>query len=236
MELEEKLYAILTTSTGRHILDSGGAYGRHWESNQRRSLQSFKDEERAYLDEYGSLTISLFHHLWEALEVTSISEALDADFEAFSKDREGSYLEDIEAFIKHIGAQVGYSENSYNRDSCLSQVIQYHTFAFGNCDYVALQIHQGADVRGGYTRPFIFQLVDEYALLSESGSILCTGEEKHRYDWSGGEWTIEGNYDPAYDPYNLQVEARKVGVTAYIPCYHCGAPLEGTDTREKVQS
>jgi hypothetical protein len=234
--VEEKLYTILTTGTGQHMLDSGGAYGRHWQRNQLRSLESFKEEEVATLDEWGSLTIPLFHHLWEALNVTSLSEALDADFQAFSKDREGSYMEDSEAFIKHIGAEAGYSENSYNRDSCLSQVIQYQTFALGNRDYVALQIHQGADVRGGYTRPYIFELADEYALEYESGSIWCEGEEAHRYDWSGGEWTIEGSYNPAIDPYQLQTEARKVGITEYIPCYECGAPLKGTDTRKEVNA
>jgi hypothetical protein len=25
-----------------------------------------------------------------------------------------------------------------------------------------------------------------------------------------------------------------VGVTEYVPCYQCGAPLEGTDSRQKV--
>jgi hypothetical protein len=234
--VEEKLYTILTTGTGQHMLDSGGAYGRHWQRNQLRTLESFKEEKEATLDEYGGLTISLFHHLWEALNVTSLSEALDADFQAFSKDKEGSYMEDSEAFIESIGAEAGYSENSYNRDSCLSQVIQYQTFTLGNRDYVALQIHQGADVRGGYTRPYIFELADEYALLSEHASILCTGEETHRYDWSGGEWTIQGSYNPAIDPYKLMEEARKVGVTEYIPCYECGAPIEGTDTRKEVSA
>jgi len=234
--LEEKIYTILTTGTGQHMLDSGGDSGRHWQRNQLRTLESFKEEKEASLDEWGGLTISLFHHLWEALNVTRFSEALDEEFKEFSKDKEGSYLDDIAAFIKHMKAEAGYSENSYNRDSCLSQVIQYQTFRSGERDYVALQIHQGADVRGGYTRPYIFELADEYALLSESGSVSCTGEEKHRYDWSGGEWTIEGSYNRAVDPYQLQTEARKVGVTDYIPCYECGAPLEGTDTRKEVNA
>ena len=186
------------------------------------------------MDEWGEVTISLFHHLVEALHVTRLSEALDEELYAFSKGREeGSYLEDIEAFIEHIGAEEGYSENSYNRESNLSQVIQYQTFTLGGTEYVALQVHQGADVRGGYTRPYIFELADEYALLSEWGSIECTGEESHRYDWSS-EWLIEGS--PAPSPYELMTEARKVGITDYIPCYQCGAPLEGTDKRVKVEA
>jgi len=231
--LEEKLYTILTTGTGRHMLDSGGDSGRHWQRNQLKPIDSFKEEPRAVMDEWGEVTISLFHHLVEALHVTRLSEALDEELTDFSKEREGSYLEDIEAFIEHIGAEEGYSENSYNRESNLSQVIQYQTFTLGGTEYVALQIHQGADVRGGYTRPYIFELADEYALLSEYASILCTGEEKHRYDWSN-EWLIEGSCAPS--PYELMTEARKVGITDYIPCYQCGAPLEGTDTRKEVNA
>lgn len=231
--LEEKIYTILTTSTGRHILDSGGDSGRHWQSNQLKSIDLFRQEPRAVMDEWGEVTISLFHHLVDALKVTRLSEALDEELYAFSKEREGSYLEDIEAFIQHIGAEEGYSENSYNRESNLSQVIQYQTFTLGGTEYVALQVHQGADVRGGYTRPYIFELADEYALLSEWGSIECTGEEAHRYEWSS-EWLIDGS--PAPYPYELMTEARKVGITDYIPCYQCGAPLEGTDKREKVEA
>lgn len=233
MNLEEKIYTILTTGTGRHMLDSGGDSGRHWQRNQLRTLESFKDEEEATLDEYGELTISLFHHLWTALNMTRFSEALDEEFQEFIKDREGSYLDDIAAFIKHMKAEAGYSENSYSRDSNLSQVIQYQTFRLGEREYVALQIHQGADVRGGYTRPYIFELEDEYALLSEWASILCTGEEAHRYDWSN-EWLIEGSCAPS--PYELMTEAHKVGITDYIPCYQCGSPLQGTDKRVVVKA
>lgn len=233
MNLEEKIYTILTTGTGRHFLDSGGDSGRHWQRNQLKSIDLFKEEPRAVMDEWGEVTISLFHHLVDALKVTRLSEALDEELYAFSKEREGSYLEDIEAFIEHIGAEEGYSENSYNRESNLSQVIQYQTFALGGTEYVALQVHQGADVRGGYTRPYIFELADEYALLSEWGSIECTGEEAHPYEWSS-EWLIDGS--PAPSPYELMTEARKVGITDYIPCYQCGAPLEGTDKRVKVEA
>lgn len=233
MNLEEKIYTILTTGTGRHMLDSGGDSGRHWQRNQLRPIDLFKEEPRAVMDEWGGVTISLFHHLVDALKVTRLSEALDEELYAFSKEREGSYLEDTEAFIEHIGAEEGYSENSYNRESNLSQVIQYQTFTLGGTEYVALQVHQGADVRGGYTRPYIFELADEYALLSEWGSIECTGEEAHPYEWSS-EWLIDGS--PAPSPYELMTEARKVGITDYIPCYQCGAPLEGTDKRVKVEA
>ena len=34
-ELKKKVIEMLQENTGRHMLDSGGAYGRHWERNQK---------------------------------------------------------------------------------------------------------------------------------------------------------------------------------------------------------
>lgn len=230
-QLEEKIYAILTTSTGEHMLDSGGAYGRHWQRNQVRTIDDFINEPVATLDEYGSLDISVFHHLTGSLV---LAEEMDALYMEHFKDSQNSHLEDIADFIELLGADEGASENTYNYESALSQVLQYQFFALGDRQYVALQVHQGADVRGGYTRPYIFELDDEYAFISEYASIPCTGPDAHRYDWTGGEWTSDGEYSRALQIYELMTEARKVGITEYIPCYQCGEPLEGTDTRQRV--
>ena len=35
---EKVIREMLTESTGRHMLDSGGIYGRHWEKNQQNGL------------------------------------------------------------------------------------------------------------------------------------------------------------------------------------------------------
>jgi hypothetical protein len=233
LNTREAIHAMLTTNTGRHMLDSGGAYGRNWERNAAKSLDDFITGPYSWMDSYGCLTISLFHHLDSAL---SFEADTDAAYQAFTSGSEDSHLEDISNWIEHIGATEIYSDNSYNHESALSQVIQYTVYDFDGEQYVALQIHQGCDVRGGYTRPWIFSLSDEYALLSESGSVDCTGPEQHRYDYYGGEWTVEGCYSPEIQPYALQTEARKVGITEYIPCHECGYPLEGTDTRKAVSA
>lgn len=233
MNTREAIYAMLTTNTGAHLLDSGGYYGRNWERNAAKSLDDFITEPHSWMDAYGCLTISLFHHLDGAVDFEA---KLDAEYRAFTEGSEASHLEDIENWIESIGATEGYSDNSYNHESALSQVIQYTTFEYDGSQYVALQIHQGCDVRGGYTRPWIFALSDDCALLGEYGSVYCTGEDQHRYDYSGGEWTMDGSYSREIDPYHLQTEARKVGITEYIPCHECGYPLEGTDTRKAVSA
>jgi hypothetical protein len=233
LNTREAIHAMLTTNTGAHMLDSGGAYGRNWERNASKSLDDFITGPYSWMDNYGCLTISLFHHLDAAVDFEA---AMDAEYLAFTHNSSDSHLEDISNWIEHIGGTEIYSDNSYNHESALSQVIQYTVYEFDGEQYVALQIHQGCDVRGGYTRPWIFSLSDEYALLSESGSVYCTGSEQHRYDYYGGEWTVEGCYSPEIQPYALQTEARKVGITEYIPCHECGYPLEGTDTRKEVSA
>lgn len=41
----EIIYAMLTSNTGSHMLDSGGAYGRHWERNASKSIYDFTSAE-----------------------------------------------------------------------------------------------------------------------------------------------------------------------------------------------
>lgn len=230
MNTQQAIYKMLTTSTGAHMLDSGGAYGRHWERNQARTIEDFQNEPESSMDEWGELTISLFHHLNRNLG--KYDEAMDRRYLAFTEGSQDSHLEDIARFIEETGAREMMSDNSYNHDSALSQVIQWTAFELDGTSYIALQIHQGCDVRGGYTRPYIFQGYWE-ELCSEWGSVSCTGEETHHYDWSNGEWLFEdGSYDERFSPYHMKENARKVGITEYIPCAECGAPLEGTDTRK----
>ena len=46
---EKVIYEMLTEGTGTHVLDSGGAAGRHWQHNQKRTLDDFRNEPEAFL-------------------------------------------------------------------------------------------------------------------------------------------------------------------------------------------
>ena len=43
-ETQQEIYAMLTENTGAHMLDSGSAYGRHWQRNQSKTIQDFDNE------------------------------------------------------------------------------------------------------------------------------------------------------------------------------------------------
>jgi hypothetical protein len=81
----------------------------------------------------------------------------------------------------------GFWVNSYNHECNLSQTIQFYYWSEGtegrvyrgrledSKTYVALQIHGGADVRGGYTAPVIFEVCDDVGILDHAtGYITCS--------------------------------------------------------------
>ena len=107
-----------------------------------------------------SLTRSLYHYLVENLNITEESEKLDAMFKGLMKKSDNGYLADMEEFGKMFDF-IGVC-NSYNGESFLSQVIQYVIFRQGETSFIILQIHNGCDVRGGYTEPRIFEIDDKY--------------------------------------------------------------------------
>lgn len=224
---EQVIYEMLTEHTGRHMLDSGGESGRSWQRNQSKSLEDFKNEPRTTFDaKYYDASASLFHHLNDSL---TYSEEWTAAFNEYAATREEGWLELMESFPTYMGLERGFTENSYNRESILSQVIQYSTFSAGGQTLVLLQVHGGADVRGGYTAPRVFEMDDPYSLIMESASIYCTGDAvdsdgPHRFDWSGGEWTHEGGYSSEYNPYAMSERARLLKLD-YLPCAVCGAPM-----------
>ncbi len=166
MDIEKIIYAMLTESTGQALCDSGGAYGRHWEKNQKKSLKDFQNEKQVdyHIDgEY--YTISVYHYLnCDDLEINFICKAfnkLNAKADNWDSDIMGVSKE-AETLLNEIGARVKGSFNTYNGEDFLRQVLQGAYIELNNQVYVALQIHQGCDVRGGYTNARLFLLPNEF--------------------------------------------------------------------------
>jgi hypothetical protein len=196
-QTESKIIHMLKENTGRHMLDSGGAYGRHWEQNQNID---FNKNPTATVDfSAGDIdfTIDLYHFLTDRLEYAF---SMDMWFNRFCHKQENddlSWFECAEKFVEYLetkGATLMYSENSYNRESSLSQVIQYTVFEYDSDEYVMLSIHNGCDVRGGYTKPVIFTSNGNSGpeiYLCEQGTIQC--ENGHYWDTDDGcHWYYEG--------------------------------------------
>jgi hypothetical protein len=185
---EDIIYEMLIENTGGSILDSGGAYGRNWERNQKKTLEDFKKQPYAWIEsKYGIVSKSLFWHLVDHL---TPNELLTAYFDKFAElNPDDAYLELIELWLDSLG--VGpeddfysgrWSFNTYNFENWLpNQVIQGSFFNLNGNDYLIMQVHGGCDVRGGYTKPRVFSLNyegrDGFMFNAMRAEFSCNGSE-----------------------------------------------------------
>lgn len=187
-ETERQLAAMLTENTGRHMLDSGGAYGRNWERNRRLTTEGvpadrltadgarkrpapvadaevFRDRPAATLDKYGCITVDVFHYLAGRLEYMPGETEAFLDW-AREDERAGeAWLPLMGEWAELSGIERPDGFNTYNWENHLSQVCQGEAICLPGDDPafptgVLLQIHGGCDVRGGYTAPKVFRVQD----------------------------------------------------------------------------
>ena len=192
------LAAMLTENTGTHFLDSGGiakydaggnyvgsdcGYGRHWQRNQHRN---FDAEPATVLSfKYGiEVTHSVYHRLLERVEY---DEQMQELFDEFVEDRKVTHwlqdMEDFPEWLRDRGHEVTglygdgepFTVNTYNGEDLLSQVLQYLYMEVDGEPDILLQIHGGCDVRGGYTAPKAFRVLDDgaYLLCNADARIYC---------------------------------------------------------------
>lgn len=168
MTIEKIIYKMLTESTGEHFLDSGGAYGRHWQRNQKKSLNDFMKEDYVKYDmEYKTATKSLFHHLTESLTyneklTNKLNNWIRKDKYHYADNPKGrcNDTESVEQFMSEFiypdrKVNCNYT---YNEDNVLSQDIQFIYSEIYETDIIALSIHNGCDARGGFTDYKIFNV------------------------------------------------------------------------------
>ncbi len=165
----EILQAMLTENTGIAMCDSGGMADRHWQRNEGRNFEQSKRYTAEKWDDSVIITKSLYHTLNDVL---TYAPDMDAKYQQYDKDHpDDSYLETMENFASDVLSEdpddtLRETGNSANGESALSQEIQYCFFTQGDEQYVLLQIHGGADIRGGYTTPRAFKCDHDELLLS----------------------------------------------------------------------
>jgi hypothetical protein len=176
-KIEKLIYSMLTENTGSHFLDSGGASNRSWQKNGKKSLKDFQNEPAVsyYLNtesKYKDIerTVSVFHYLQSFYELDSICDKFNRinknctnwDSDLYGVSDKGQKFLDLVTENKASRYAIGYdrSWNTYNGESDLSQVLQGTDIKINGESYVLIQIHNGADVRGGYTDAKLFKFND----------------------------------------------------------------------------
>lgn len=169
--INELVYKMLTESTGTHFLDSGGDDGRHWQRNRNKTLQDFENEKEVEVDIYFdngiaklddvNVYISIFHYLCNTFELDSICNTFNKKFDVMSDyDGEFNFIStEAENYLIDMGfTATSERQNTYNWDNYFSQDVLYTPLKCGDDEYYLISIHNGADVRGGYTDAKLFKL------------------------------------------------------------------------------
>lgn len=163
--VEHILYNMFIENTGIHMLDSGMSNNRHWQQNQKLKIDDFVNREMVtYNKEYDYHSVDTFQFLYNALNVDKDTDELNKLFDEFinrEENKDECYLTNMYDFVSEL-IQKDYDkiDNTYNFNETLNQDFQFGIFEYNNNEYVILQIHNGCDVRGGYTKPYIFKIDD----------------------------------------------------------------------------
>jgi len=233
--IQDKTKAILwdmwTENTGAHILDSGDMYGRGWEKARQNGFEAYEKEPIVKVEVFRKddivLTVSTWHFLNEYLKRTEFAERIEKIFYWWSQkgERENwpwwSCIEEFCEEVRRRGYYIHLS-NTYNYDNLLDEVLQYGLIMkddyFDGPGLIILQVHRGCDVRGGYTKPRIFEVHDVGCFLMAHHDIhaLCSKCEKgwdsddcgfHWYDAESGK----GENPFIGDPENHKVYHKDCG-------------------------
>jgi hypothetical protein len=166
--VQRLVYKLLTQNTGVHMCDSGGSDNRGWQRNQKKTIQDFmnEDEESYQFDfKYNEIyrNVSVFHYL-SGLDLDDICEKFNrrqgADWDGNVGQLDDTYGVSNRAsewLQSNYEVQVEYTFNTYNGDSDLSQILQGSRLLINDETYYLIQIHNGADARGGYTDAKLFK-------------------------------------------------------------------------------
>lgn len=229
-EIERAIADMLQENTGIHFLDSGGEYGRHWQRNQ--AIADFRKLPKVELDfwvDSVSTSVNVFHYLTSYLELDELAKELQKRFDDYSElpeNKNNGWYELMQTFAEYIlrdeyGYRIDPSFNTYNYENLLSQVLQgltFHSKSSDYPDYMILQIHNGCDVRGGYTKPRIFRVPEyDYMMIAQSdlhASCKCT---QAMSDDSGYHWYVDGSTADKSHEYKLprcwKIDSEKKRIT-----------------------
>ena len=181
--LNQTIAAMLTENTGTHMLDSGGIDGRAWQRNACKALADFENQPSAtadiYVREYkGELVaeilpcVNIFHLLTGgALELDDICKEFNAKPVDDWDGMPGVSMDGYEWLMSNCGFDLkGEMFNTYNWSANHSQGMTGQELELNDNNYILIQIHGGADVRGGYTDAKLFRLDDHaefYNIVNE---------------------------------------------------------------------
>ena len=196
---QQVLQGMFLENTGIAMMDSGGDYGRHWQKNQGVNFDTLKNTVtfEKYNDEI-EIVVSISSYAF-CEQNLQFEPKINTKFQKFLKKNDlNADLRGMEQWVESLEDATGiYGEgnpvtvNTYSEQTDLNQVLQYVAFEYNGQEYVILQVHNGADVRGGYTDAKIFSCrngLDTFVSHGRHISVGCSeGHSWYKEDWNSWE-------------------------------------------------
>lgn len=216
--LKDRIIEMMTENTGINMLDSGFKDGRRWQRN--RLIEDWDAIPVVDVEVYNDdiiISYSAYHYLMNFLNITEESERLNDVLKEIMEDSDDPIYADIAEFLAWYDLPDNAPTNTYNYDNIIDHVLQYHIFEIDGTPYIILEIHLGADVRGGYTYPQIFALDEpDYFMMAQydlNASCECS-------DWwsddGGQNWYLDGSSPSPDTDWKYDEDANTV------TCNKCG--------------
>ena len=239
-EIGTVIDSLLKEQIGHCLGDSGGAYGYIYEKNREEGyLKGLNPVEEWSNDGERELyvTIPVYDYLVYNLEKDDDTEQLEKKlFEQFKRcDFEPYEIFCVSDWLKTEGKYFGIEEtgitpldytNTYNSDEYISQTLLYVCFSYDGDNYTLLEVHNGCDVRSGYTYPQLFKVKDvEYFIMGQFDR-FCQCE------CGLNDYTIYGSDDPTESD-GTYVHEDEIYKRTYIDdggnvrCKECKKIIEG---------
>ena len=200
MDAEQLIYDMMIECTGSALCDSGDLYGRGWQMNQSVHPATKKPITFSVCDGRIDYTINVYHALinqdMDCDDITDTFNELNIGSDNWDNDDYYGVSRESGEYLNSVGARpIGDTWNTYNYYSNLSQVLQGCYIDINNMTYVLIQLHNGCDVRGGYTDARLFKLnpyIDYLDLESVYGTCTRDGVDYH--------------ISNSYDGYNIRFD------------------------------
>ena len=177
------LHYMLDSQAGRSFLDSGMAYGYNNDRNKAASAYYHNDKRNmpsAYIGAcYGDIeaSSSLFHALNNS--GMTYDPKMTRKFYEFASVYDEGWLTCLKHWYNQIGAIVELGENTHDDEHVsIDQIIQFDCIDIDGDKYVVIQSHNGCDIRGGYSAPYIFKInhYEDFVMSLETCGAYCSCE------------------------------------------------------------
>ena len=191
-------------NTGSHILDSGNAYGRHWEKSPIT-----KDTPALTWPARSAPRIELAHFLDDFFDVDHPQQESWVRWVCDQPEDYEKTLSDLMVdYMAAQGMHMYYSQYTYNEDNDLTQDFCYWVYHKKDCSWcdgdwmncdegtrVVISVHTGCDARAGFTRPVICVPLSEYIIPQVQAEYWVEGARRFTkvkysaptelFDWGG---------------------------------------------------